>query len=491
MIEEIIEKAKKENKKVYVYAHKFPDGDAISSSCAIVEYLKNQGIEVKYVVSQEIKSYGQVVGTIPVTTSIEKNQISIILDTSTVDYAENKLFTNSSTENTYIIDHHEKAKNTICIEDELNLPKKNVIRNSNASSTCEILVDELNERKITPQIANMLTLGLLTDTAKLKFLKTDTLKNLSKLIIAGAKYEEVINCCNRKSRLRDEVGLAKILLRTQKFQIGDTFGIILPVNNREVNELSRTYGVRNPQKKIFKMSDIENCSFNCMIAENTPSKYDVEFRSTPIYGNFNVFELAAKYGGGGHYSASGCSISPKAGLDIMSTTYTIKEQASKMYSEQGKNIPEIPKCEYDKDLSAILTQTNRLTKNVTPLILSQVDKMIKNGANYEYTYKKMKTFETFMLENEILSRIPNNKLFERTPVINISLSPQDLISLERKYGIKEEDILNVISVFENIDVRNASITLPDGRKSQINDNGKTIKSEMMKNRRDEALNIEK
>ena len=35
MIEEIIEKAKKGNKKVYIYAHKFPDGDAIRSSCAI------------------------------------------------------------------------------------------------------------------------------------------------------------------------------------------------------------------------------------------------------------------------------------------------------------------------------------------------------------------------------------------------------------------------------------------------------------------------
>lgn len=169
MIEEIIEKAKKQNKKVYVYAHKFPDGDAISSSCAIVEYLKNKGIEAQYVVSREIMSYKQIVGNIPVTTSVEKDAISLILDTSTVDYAENKLFTNSSSENTYIIDHHEKAKNTICIEDELNIPNKNVIRNSKSSSICEILVDELEENSITPQIANMLTLGLLTDTAKLKF----------------------------------------------------------------------------------------------------------------------------------------------------------------------------------------------------------------------------------------------------------------------------------------------------------------------------------
>ena len=53
MIESIIEKAKNQNRKVYVYAHKFPDGDAISSSLAIVEYFKNQGISAQYVVTKK------------------------------------------------------------------------------------------------------------------------------------------------------------------------------------------------------------------------------------------------------------------------------------------------------------------------------------------------------------------------------------------------------------------------------------------------------
>ncbi len=469
MIEEIIEKAKKQNKKVYVYAHKFPDGDAISSSCAIVEYLKNKGIEAKYVVSQEIRAYKQVVGNILGTTSVEKDAISLILDTSTVDYAENKLFKSSSPENTYIIDHHEKAKNTICIEDELNIPSKNVIRNSKASSTCEILVNELEENSITPQIANLLTLGLLTDTAKLKFLKRDTLQNLSELLKAGADYENIIGLCNRKNRLMEEVGLAKILLKTQTFQIGDTFGMILPVNNSKVYQLNKEYGIRNPQKKIFKMSDIEKCSFNCILSENVPNRYEAEFRSTSMYGNFNVFELASQFGGGGHYNASGCSFN-QSNLGQLMTI--IKDQTTKMYSEQGENIPEIERSRYDEELSSIFTKTNRLTKNVTPEILTQVDKMIKNGANYEYTYKKMKSFKTFMLENEILSRISNNKLTERTPSINIYLSQEQLAALMKRYEVKEDDILNVISVFENIDVRKASIILPDGRKSQISADGK-------------------
>ena len=64
------------------------------------------------------------------------------------------------------------------------------------------------------------------------------------------------------------------------------------------------------------------------------------------------------------------------------------------------------------ELSSILDSTDRLTKNVSSEILSKVDELVKNEANYEYIFKKYKTFERFMLENEILSKVPEDKLFE-------------------------------------------------------------------------------
>lgn len=164
MIEKIIEKAKSQNKKVYVYAHKFPDGDAINSSCAVVEYLKNQGIDTQYVVTRNILQYNI---NVSATTSVEENSISLILDTRISDYAENKLFNMSKPNDIYIIDHHEKSNEIKCIEDELNIPDKNVIRDSNSSSTCEILINEFDKEKLSPEISNLLLTGLLTDTAKL------------------------------------------------------------------------------------------------------------------------------------------------------------------------------------------------------------------------------------------------------------------------------------------------------------------------------------
>ena len=481
MIDEIIKTAKSENKKVYVYAHKFPDGDAINSSCAVVKYLKNNGIDAKYVVTREIKQDKSI---IPATKFVEKNSISIILDTTAVGSAENRLFTYSKPEDTYIIDHHQKTDGTRCIEDELNIPPQNVIRDSNSSSTCEILVNEFEKEKISPDIANMLTSGLLSDTGKLRFLKSNTLLNLSTLLELGADYEAVSKSSNRKSYLSNEVGLAKILLSTKKFNIGNTFGIIASVNNGQVNSYIKSHSLRSIQKKIFKMSDIENCSFNCMVAENFPGQYEVEFRSNTVYGDFNVFDLAKELGGGGHHYASGCTLKSKNSVEDT----LIETVQSKYSSYPPTTVPTL--SDSDLELSKILDSTDRLTKNVSPQILSRIDELVKKGANYEYVFKKYKTFERFMLENEILSKVPEDKLFTPMPSLNISLSNQDLSTLMQKYSASEKDILDIISVFSDISVEFASIVLPNAKKSQIDKNGNiSFSDEVIKNKDKEDISL--
>ena len=85
-------------------------------------------------------------GKISTSTQVNKNDISVILDTSTRSYAENQLFDKSAVDDIYIIDHHMKREGDICIEDELGVPSSNFLRDSNASSVCEILVNEIRTR---------------------------------------------------------------------------------------------------------------------------------------------------------------------------------------------------------------------------------------------------------------------------------------------------------------------------------------------------------
>lgn len=243
------------------------------------------------------------------------------------------------------------------------------------------------------------------------------------------------------------------------------------MDNLEVNELNRTFGVRSPQKKIFKMGDIENCSFMCMLAENIPGEYNVEFRSTPVYGNFNVLQLATSHRGGGHYNASGCAIKVKNANSKSKIEEALQQESYELYSSQATDLPQITLSEQDKELLQILDSTKRLTEGVTPEILVKVDSLIRAGANYDYTFKTFKSFEKFMLQNELLSRIPSSIYSQRKPNVDISLSPEDMDALTKKYNISEDEILSAIDIFSSINIGSASIKLPNGRKSSIDRNG--------------------
>lgn len=224
------------------------------------------------------------------------------------------------------------------------------------------------------------------------------------------------------------------------------------------------------------MLDIENCSFNCMYVESAPNQYEMEFRSSKIFGNFDVLSLATEFGGGGHHNASGCTYKAQ-NQSFGNINGMIIRKAQNNYSNKIKNsiTPKISKL--DEELKLILDNTNRLTSSVTPEILRQVDSLVKQGANYEFVFPKIRTFERFMLENEILSIVPEDKLFTSTPSFSISLSSQDLSILMQKYNASEKDILDIISIFSNISIESASIALPNGKKSQIDKHGNISFSE--------------
>ena len=122
----------------------------------------------------------------------------------------------------------------------------------------------------------------------------------------------------------------------------------------------------------------------------------------------------------------------------------------------------------------VLSETKKLTKNITPKILAIVDYLIKQGANYDYTFKNFKSYERFMLENEILSRIPESTLTQKSPIVSIYLSSQEVNDLCLKYNVSQDDILKTIEIFANIDIKFASISF-NGKKIQIDKNGRITK----------------
>ena len=76
-----------------------------------------------------------------------------------------------------------------------------------------------------------------------------------------------------------------------------------------------------------------------------------------------------------------------------------------------------------------------------------------------------------MLQNEILSRVPEQSIKDKRTVVNINLSTQDVQKITEKYGVNDEQILNTIRAFVNIDIGSATIILPSGAKSIVDSNG--------------------
>ena len=149
----------------------------------------------------------------------------------------------------------------------------------------------------------------------------------------------------------------------------------------------------------------------------------------------------------------------------------MQQEALELYTEQATDLPPITLHEQDEELSQILDSTKRLTEGITSEILAKVDNLVKAGANYDYIFKTFKSFEKFMLQNEILSRIPASVYSQRRPTVNISLSPQDVDDLTKKYNLSEDEILATIDTFSSINIGSASISLPNGKKSFIDCNG--------------------
>ncbi len=219
------------------------------------------------------------------------------------------------------------------------------------------------------------------------------------------------------------------------------------------------------------MAGINDNVFNCIAAENASGEYDLEFRTNPTFGDINAYEIAIPFGGGGHPNASGCHMSSKEGYSFESMFPIIIEKASEVYKKSGKAPEEIILNDKDKKLKAIFDRTARLSKQVTPEILTEVQKLEVEPAKYQYLHTEYRSFEEFMLQNEMLARVNPNCFKDRFPKVFINLTQKDVEGLTKKYGVKEAQILGAIKGFSGITLSSAKITLPNGKASFINSFG--------------------
>jgi phosphoesterase RecJ-like protein len=294
--------------KIVIVPHKNPDGDAIGSTLALWHYLNNQGQKATIIVpndypkflkwmpgNEHILNYER--ENIQAKERISDASIIFTLDFNHLGRVGHMQAVLEVSNAVYImIDHHQEPSNYA----------RYTYSDATMSSTCEMvynLIEDLGDvDTITPEIANCLYVGIMTDTGSFKFASTTsrTHRIIAQLIDKGAENTKIhhkiydtnspnrlhlLGCALKNMVILEEYKTAYITLSQEEldtygFQKGDTEGFV-------------NYGLT-----------LEGIIFAAIFIENKEEGIiKISFRSV---GDFSVNQFARKhFDGGGHDNASG------------------------------------------------------------------------------------------------------------------------------------------------------------------------------------------
>lgn len=304
----ILKEALSSPKKIVIIPHKNPDGDAIGSTLGLYHYLRAYSHEVKVISPND---YPEFLKWMPGDDSILKYDYQtneslkyiqgadfiFTLDFNTLDRVGPMETALTGLEATFVmIDHHQQPSGYA----------KFMYSDTDMSSTCEMVYHFINQlddlNSITPQIANCLYAGIMTDSGSFRYATTTstTHRVVADLIDRGARNTEIHNAIYDSSSLSRLHLLGCALSNLVMMEALNTVYITLSRHELETYNYKKgdTEGIVN-----YGLS-LKGVVFSVIFIENTQEDYiKISLRSK---GEFDVNEFARKhFDGGGHINAAG------------------------------------------------------------------------------------------------------------------------------------------------------------------------------------------
>lgn len=316
-------------KKIAIFPHRNPDGDAMGSTLALYHFLKKLNHQVVVISPNEFPEFlswmpgaSEVLffekDTASSTKIITESELLFALDFNALHrVGELEQVLNKVSAPFVMIDHHQKPDDFAQI----------TYSDTAFGSTCEMiynLIEFLNKKElIDSSIATCIYTGILTDSGSFRFPKTTgrTHRIVADLIDLGAKNTEIPNLLfdnNSYNRLQ----LLGRALQNLKV-IPEKNASYITLSQNELDEFKQikgdTEGIVNYGLTIkgivFTAIFIENKEENCI---------KISFRSQ---GTFDVNEFArTHFGGGGHINAAG----GKSELSLEATVEKFEQLVSKL-----------------------------------------------------------------------------------------------------------------------------------------------------------------
>ena len=297
-LDDILEEINKAE-SIVILTHENPDGDAVGSSLALYNALKNYGKQnVDVIIPEYSRCFEFLPGTniIKKESDVEHYDLAISVDTATIKMLNGwaKYFDNAKT--SIVIDHH----GTNTMYGDLNF----VNPDSPACAQILLVLFGYYNMEITKEIGTCILTGIITDTGGFKYQGTnvETFEFVAELLNKGVNvskiYRRVLETTTRTS-----FELRRIAESRLEFLYDNkaTFTYItLDDEDKVKSETGDHEGIVNIGKCI------EGVEVSVFIRELRDGKgWKVSLRSNEYV---NVSDVALLFGGGGHPRAAGCNM---------------------------------------------------------------------------------------------------------------------------------------------------------------------------------------
>ncbi|MEH6770709.1 bifunctional oligoribonuclease/PAP phosphatase NrnA [Maribacter arcticus] len=296
------------SKKIAIIPHKNPDGDAIGSTLALWHFLVNRGHTASIVSPNDFPKFLKWMPGADKILNFEKENIQsksciqnadivFTLDFNHLGRVGHMSETLESANATFVmVDHHQEPSDYAKI----------VYSDVSMSSTCEmvyVLIKKLgNENSITPEMANCIYTGIMTDTGSFKFAATtsNTHRVIADLMDKGAEGTEIhhrIYDTNSPSRLHLLGCALKNMVILQEYQTA-----YITLSQEELDKYDYQKG--DTEGFVNYGLTLDGIRFAVIFIENKEEGiFKISFRSV---GDFSVNDFARKhFHGGGHTNAAG------------------------------------------------------------------------------------------------------------------------------------------------------------------------------------------
>ena len=454
MLNEILRNAYEQEKDICIFLRKDASESEKAAIEAIVEALEDtRNIDVKCVFQEKGGDS-------------EENDLSesicILFDVYSKRDINLQSFSGVQNENIYLLSKYRKdlkRQRDLLVKD-LKIPVRNIYEDKFSYSICETIAillkreDLLNEKSAT-----RLIYGLLKDTNNLKDASQSVLEIVSMLIENGGDYKKAYLEANPKLSIDERKKVSRIYDNLDFVDLGEGKRVaFLTINRKKYKDLI-SYGITDIEKYIRFLQEIDGIELAFAIVKDTSKSKVKLYFMKPDESKLSALDLddlASRFGlVRSSLLYAECEYSIPRGKSLANlfnrVLEEIKGQVKLLNIERNSD-----STNADKRLKELLKSTNYLSKGIKPEDLRKIASLISAGANYSAVYGNKIPLNLFLMrENELTKRI--KPLDDEFAEIFIPNEEYNIISA--RYGVTDKDILSCITLFNDIDILRAKISI--------------------------------